>query len=113
MSKTRSSTCRFLSRRPTRLQLQEIAACCCTHSSLINPDKTRLLLLGTSQMLACMLKDFSITLLGTEIRPSHCAKDLVVVVDTHLSFNEHVTDVESKCTASWCQINRVKHVFDK
>ena len=57
-------------------------------------------------MPACMPKDFSITLLGKKIRPSHSAKDFVVVVDAHLSFNEHVTDVESKCTASWCQIVR-------
>ena len=63
-------------------------------------------------MLACMPKDFSITLLRKKIRPSHSAKDLVVVVDAHLSFNEHVTDAESKCTATLCQINRVKHVFD-
>lgn len=64
-------------------------------------------------MPACMPKDFSITLLGKKIRPSHSAKDFVVVVDAHLSFNEHVHDVESKCTASLCQTNRVKHVFDK
>ena len=64
-------------------------------------------------MPACMPKDFSITLLGKKIRPSHFAKDFVVVVDAHLSFTGHVTDVESKCTASLCQINRVKHVFDK
>ena len=32
--------------------LQRIATWCCTHSFLINPDKTKLLLLGTPQMLA-------------------------------------------------------------
>lgn len=53
-------------------------------------------------MPACMPKDFSIILLGKKIRPSHSAKDFVVVVDAHLSFNEHVTDVESKCTATVC-----------
>ena len=31
--------------------LRRIAAWCCANSLLINPDKTKLLLLGTSQML--------------------------------------------------------------
>ena len=60
-----------------------------------------------------MPEDLSITLPGKEIRPSQSAKDLGVVVDEHLSFNEHVTDLVSKCTASLCHINRVKHLFEK
>ena len=82
------------------------------YSPLSNPDKTRLLLLGTSQMLACMPKDFSITLLGKKIRPSHSAKDLFVVVDPHLSFNEHVTDVENffnYCSSVWASTTK-KHI---
>ena len=38
--------------------LQRIAAWCCTHSLLINPDKTKLLLLGTPQMLARVPEGF-------------------------------------------------------
>ena len=60
-----------------------------------------------------MPEDFSITLTGQEIRPSLSAKDLGVVVDAHLRFNEHVTDLVFICTGSLCQINRVKHLFDK
>ena len=37
---------------------QRIAAWCCTHSLLINPDKTLLLLLGTPQMLARVPEGF-------------------------------------------------------
>ena len=93
--------------------LQRIAAWCCTHSLLINPDKTKLLLLGTPQMLARVPEGFGVTLLGKEILPSRSAKDLGVIVDSRLSFDEHVTDVVSKCTGSLCQINRVKHLFDR
>ena len=93
--------------------LQRIAAWCCTHSLLINPDKTKLLLLGTPQMLARVPKGFGVTLLSKEILPSCSAKDLGVIVDSHLSFDEHVTEVVSKCIGSLCQINRVKHLFDR
>ena len=93
--------------------LQGIAAWCCTRSLLINPDKTKLLLLGTPQMLARVPKGFGVTLLSKEILPSCSAKDLGVIVDSHLSFDEHVTEVVSKCIGSLCQINRVKHLFDR
>ena len=69
--------------------LQRIAAWCSTHSLLINPDKTKLLLLGTPQMLARVPEGFGVTLLGKEILPSRSAKDLGVIVDSRLSFDEH------------------------
>ena len=93
--------------------LQRIAAWCSTHSFLINPDKTKLLLLGTPQMLARVPKGFGVTILSKEILPSCSAKDLGVIVDSHLSFDEHVIEVVSKCIGSLCQINRVKHLFDR
>ena len=86
--------------------LQRIAAWCCTHSLLINPDKTKLLLLGTPQMLARVPEGFGVTLLGKEILPSRSAKDLGVIVDSRLSFDEHVTEVVSKCTGSLWQASK-------
>ena len=93
--------------------LQRIAAWCCAHSLLINPDKTKLLLLGTPQMLARVSGGFAVSLLGKEISPSFSAKSLGLVLDSHLSFDEHVTYLVSKCTGSLCQLNRVKHLFDR
>ena len=58
--------------------LQRIAAWGCTHSLLINPDKTLLLLLGTPQMLARVPEGFGVMILGKEILPSRSAKDLGV-----------------------------------
>ena len=61
---------------------------------IINPDKTKVLLLGTPQMLARVPKGFGVTLLSKEILPPCSAKDLGVIVDSHLSFDEHVTEVQ-------------------
>jgi len=91
--------------------LQWFAAWCC--SLLINPDNAKLLLLETPQMSARVPKGLGVTLLSKEIRPSCSAKDLGVIVDSHLSFDEHVTEVVYKCIGSLNQINRVKHLLDR
>ena len=71
--------------------LERIATWCCAHSFLINPDKPKLLLLGTPQMLSRVPEGFAVSLLGKEILPSPSAKSLGVVMNSHLSFDEHVT----------------------
>ncbi len=44
--------------------LKRIAAWCCSLSLLINPEKTKLLLLGTPKMLQQMPEKFNVVLLG-------------------------------------------------
>ena len=34
-------------------------------------------------------------------------------MDSYLRFNDHVTETVSNCIGSLCQINRVKHLFDR
>ena len=41
----------------------------------------------------------------SEFRPVSCNQGL--------RYKEHVTQVTSRCIGSFCQINRVKHLFDK
>ena len=48
---------------------------------------------------------------GKEILPSPPAKSLGVVMDSHLSFDELVTDLVSRGTGSLSQIGRVKYLF--
>ena len=93
--------------------LRRIAAWCCANSLLINPDKTKLLLLGTRQMLRSAPEDFHVTLLGKQLHPVSSAKDLGVTIDASLTYDEHVSNVVSSCTASLCQINRIKHILDR
>ena len=75
------------------LSLSLIASWCChNHLLIINPDKTKLLVMGTRQMLQT-LPEFHITLLGKKIAPTASARDLGVQVDAILSYNEHVTNI--------------------
>ena len=57
-------------------------------------------------MLSRVPEGFAVSLLGKEILPSRSAKSLGVVTNSHLSFDEHVADLVSRCTGSLCQINR-------
>ena len=91
--------------------LRRIAAWCCSNSLLANPEKTKLLLFGTTQMLN-HVQDFQVTFLEKELRPVSSARDLGMEFDECLSYDEHITHVVSKCTKSLCQINRVKHILD-
>ena len=88
--------------------LRRIAAWCCSNSLLANPEKTKLLLFGTPQMLN-HVQNFRVTFLDKELQPVSSARDLGVEFDGCLSYDEHITQVVSKCTKSLCLINRVKH----
>jgi len=59
------------------------------------------------------LQDFRLTLLGKELLPVNSVKDLSVVFDSKLSFNDHTTKTVSSCMSALGQISRVKHVFRK
>ena len=93
--------------------LRRIAAWCCANNLLINPDKTKLLLLGTRQMLRKIPDDIHVTLLGKRLYPVSSAKDLGITIDASLTYDEHVTNLVSSCAASLCQINRIKYVLDR
>ena len=54
--------------------LRNIATWCCKNSLLINPEKTKLLVLGTPQLLMKTPDDLSITLHSKEITSSKSAK---------------------------------------
>ena len=59
------------------------------------------------------LQDFRLTLLGKELLPVDSVKDLGVVFDGKLSFNDHIIKTASSCMAALRQISRVKHIFRK
>ena len=85
----------------------------CSNNSLpINPDKTKLIVFGTKQML-CHWENFKLSLLGKELTPCDSVRDLGVYVDSQLSYDEHISKTVSSCVSRLCQIDRVKHVFDQ
>ena len=92
--------------------LNRIAEWCCSHRMLISPKKTKLILSGVSYILSG-LPTISIEFLGQLLTPVPACKDLGLTLDSHLSFNNHISTLTSSLLSSLCQINRVKHLFSE
>ena len=96
--------------------LGNVARWCCESNLLINPDKTKLLFIGTRQLLSGLFSTPIVSFLGNPLRPAaHAhAKDLAVIFYPHLTYKdkEHVSKVFSSCYFKLCQINRVKASCD-
>ena len=92
-------------------ELLAITRWCCTNSLVINPDKTKLLVIGALQITRSLPSFPAVKLLGKEIKPVTVAKDLDVIIDSSLSYNEHVTKTVSACMHRLIRINRIKHLL--
>ena len=92
--------------------LNRVASWCCTNRLLINPQKTKLMLFGTRQLTG-RVSDIAIPFLGKTLSPSNSCKDLGIVFDKHLSFNDHTDYLTSSLLGKLCQINRVRHLLTK
>ena len=92
--------------------LNEICMWCCHNSLLLNPDETKLLVVGVPQLVH-QLPDFTTTLCGKPISPIPVAKDLGVFLDQCLSYDEHIRKTVASCMNKLIQINRIKHLLYK
>ena len=66
-----------------------------------------------SRKLISKLPDFQISLLGKVMVPASTARDLGVVLDPNLSFDDNITKTVSSCMESLGQINCVSHIFNQ
>ena len=95
-------------RKVESTRLRNVARWCCDNNFMINPDKTKLLFIGDRQLISGLPSSPTVTFLGKPLKPSASAKDLGVILDPHLTYNDHVFF----CFSRLCQINRVKASFD-
>ena len=92
--------------------LKKVAERCCANRLLINPQKTKLILFGTNELVG-RLSDITIPFLGEDLSPLPSYKDLGVILDNNLSFNDHINYLSSSLLGKLCQINRARHLFTK
>ena len=76
--------------------LTNISKWCAKNSLLINPDKTKLVVVGSAQLIK-RLPHISLSLLGKTISPGSVTKDLGVYIDHDLTYDVHVTKTISSC----------------
>ena len=90
-----------------------MAAWCCENQLLINPEKTKFLIVGTQKLLRRLPNEISISFLRKEITPVSSAKDLGIILDNNLTYDQHIHQLTSSRMTKLCQINRVKNSFDR
>ena len=71
--------------------LRLVAEWCCKNSLLINPEKTKFLLVGTRQLLNLLPDNMSLNFLNKTILPVTSINDLGIILDRNLTYNEHIT----------------------
>ena len=89
----------------------EIAKWCTLNSLLINPNKTKLLVVGVPQLTRNLSLPY-VVLLGKNIKLSPVVKDLGVWIDSAVTFDDHVSKLSSSCLYNLRGINRIKHLLD-
>ena len=55
--------------------------------------------MGTSRLLSALLDGFHVTLLSKDIYPVPSAKDLGIILDSFLTYDNHITEVVSNYLA--------------
>ena len=70
-------------------------------------------MVGTQQLLRRPPSEISISFLGKEITPVSSAKDLGIILDNNLTYDQHIHQLTSSCMTKLCQINRVKNSFGR
>jgi hypothetical protein len=93
--------------------INNVARWCCANSLLLNTAKTKSLLLGTPQLLSIFSECITLNFLGKRLHPIFTAKDLGVVLDSHLKYDTHISELVSSCLSKLCQINRIRHLLDR
>ena len=75
--------------RKIEKDLHRVATRCCQSNLLINPEKTKFLLVGTRQLMEKMPTFLSLSFLGETLKPIDSAKDLGVALDSHLTYTRY------------------------
>ena len=70
--------------------LRRVAAWCCKNQLLINPEKTKLLMVRTQQLLRRLPNEIAISFLGKVITPVCSARDLGIILDNNLTYDQHI-----------------------
>ena len=83
----------------------------CTNRTNSN-HATLVVLFGTKQLLSKVL-DIRVLFLGQYLIPVSSVEDLGIILDSNLTFNEHVNTLTSSLISILCQISRLRHLFSK
>ena len=83
------------------------------NSTPLHRASTTLRLYTSTSLHLYSTPDVTVPFLGQQLRPVSSAKDLGVILDSGLTFNDHISSLSSSLLFSLCQISRIRHLFSK
>ena len=89
--------------------LKRIRKWCFDNCLMLNPDKTKLMVLAAKEC----LRNYWTTNYPYYYYLAQSVKDLGVIFDPMLSFDNHISTVVSSCMSKLSQISRITFVFNK
>ena len=92
--------------------LYRTAKWCLEHQLLINPVKTKFLIVGSRPMLQHLPAEITLNFLGKTIKTVLVAEYLGLNLDSLLSYDVHICNLVASCMKKLCQINRVKDILN-
>ena len=96
----------------TETDLSTLSAWFCYNRLKINPDKTELILFGTTAALK-KTTDFSISFEGAQLTPAQSVKILGVIFDRELSMHQQTSRVVQRCYSSLITISKIRDTLPK
>ena len=60
-----------------------------------------------------LLTDFKLDFLGKQITPSSSGKDLGVVIDSHLTYDDHIDSIVSSCMENFAKLVELRIALTK
>ena len=92
--------------------MSELDTWFCSNKLSLNTSKSKLMLFGTQPQLT-MFQDVSVTHRGLALEKCHKFKYLGVMLDSRLTFEEHVTYMKSKTIGKIRLLGRIRHIIDR
>ena len=83
--------------RVLKEELQRLTAWCCKNQLLINPEKTKFLMVRTQQLLRKLPNEIAISFLGKLITPVCSSRDLGIILDNNLTNDQDIHQI----TTAW------------
>ena len=81
-----------------------------SNSLKMNPNKTDFMVVGTKPSLK-EIRNFNISIAGSDICPSTSVKILGVVIDRHLTWEPHISSIVRRCNAILVSLFKIRHHF--
>ena len=75
--------------RQVEEDLHRVFEWCCRNSLLVNPEKTKMLLVGTRQLMNQLETPIHINFMGETLTPVTEVKDLGMFLDSYLTYDKH------------------------